>query len=616
MEIKNKGRPTPDLNIKQITKCKTRDYVRQFKNDIYKTNDWICGCSETNRLYCFPCLLFGQKSNDAAWVKNGINDLIHLTSKIKTHEKSMTHINSQLNLKLLGKQDIRQQLSTFELALRGHDEKSNSENPGVFRGLINFSSELDSVLKCHIENSSVFKGLSKSIQNDLLECCLAVCQQRIKNEIKQAEYISVMADETTDVSAQFQLSIIFRYLLSDGTPGERFWGFFNPTGHDAKSLSECIIFNLEKVLKSLDMLICQSYDGANVMSGRLNGVQKIINNSYKNAHFIHCYAHQLNLILIQATSQNREIRIFFSNLTDITNFFSNSPQRVTVLDKIVKHRVPRSSNTRWNFKSRIVNTVYENLESLIECMKEIESTFNQTIPINQAGALHRMLIDDRFIFWLRVFHSLMPHVDILYNQLQKPTMDPVELSKAIFRFEENILKERQNIDNIFETSQNHPTKKRKHDDTIETRKIAAKEVCDIFIVNVKERFDYKNHLNASHLFLSTKFLMYENNFPGDHFNKTIEAYPFLDVTKLKTELQLFYKRTDFPEAERSFSTLKRIKTFLRNSMTEDRLTALAMLSIEKRMINNIPNFNEEVINRFAEKKERRIDLTYKYVPEI
>lgn len=62
----------------------------------------------------------------------------------------------------------------FELALRGHDEKSNSENSGVFRGLINSSSELDLVLKSHIENSSVFKGLSKSIQNDLLECCLAV----------------------------------------------------------------------------------------------------------------------------------------------------------------------------------------------------------------------------------------------------------------------------------------------------------------------------------------------------------------------------------------------------------------------------------------------------------
>lgn len=33
--------------------------------------------------------------------------------------------------------------------------------------------------------------------------------------------------------------------------------------------------------------------------------------------------------------------------------------------------------------------------------------------------------DDKCIFWLKLFHSLMPHVDILYNQLQKRTMDPV-----------------------------------------------------------------------------------------------------------------------------------------------------------------------------------------------
>lgn len=139
-----------------------------------------------------------------------------------------------------------------------------------------------------------------------------------------------------------------------------------------------------------------------------------------------------------------------------------------------------------------------------------------------------MLNDDQFIFWLRVFHSLMPHVDILYNQLQKRTMDPVELSKSILQFEENILKERQNIDNIFEEKDTSPMKKRRRVDTsdFETRKVAAKEVCDIFIVNVKERFDYKNHLNASQLFLSIKFPTYENDFPSDHFNKTVEAYIF------------------------------------------------------------------------------------------
>lgn len=52
------------------------------------------------------------------------------------------------------------------------------------------------------------------------------------------------------------------------------------------------------------------------------------------------------------------------------------------------------------------------------------------------------------------------------------------------------------------------------------------------------------------------------------------------------------------EAERSFSTLKRIKTFLRNTMTEERLNALA---IEKSMVNKISNFNEQVLKEFIKK---------------
>ncbi|KAF0721122.1 zinc finger MYM-type protein 1-like, partial [Aphis craccivora] len=100
------------------------------------------------------------------------------------------------------------------------------------------------------------------------------------------------------------------------------------------------------------------------------------------------------------------------------------------------------------------------------------------------------------------------------------------------------------------------------------------------------------------------FEKYEKNFPLIYFEQTVEAYPFLDKYKLKTELQVIYKRNDFKnmstavnllkfiienqlldtfsetsnllkviitipmttaEAERSFSTLKRIKTFLRST---------------------------------------------------
>jgi hypothetical protein len=56
------------------------------------------------------------------------------------------------------------------------------------------------------------------------------------------------------------------------------------------------------------------------------------------------------------------------------------------------------------------------------------------------------------------------------------------------------------------------------------------------------------------------------------------------------------------ETERCFSTLKIIKSYLRNTISEDRLTALAMISIEYSMIEAISNLNEKVIEKFAADK--------------
>ena len=58
------------------------------------------------------------------------------------------------------------------------------------------------------------------------------------------------------------------------------------------------------------------------------------------------------------------------------------------------------------------------------------------------------------------------------------------------------------------------------------------------------------------------------------------------------------------ECERSFSALKRIKTFLRSTMPEQRLTDLALLSIEKQKAQNISL--DEVIA--AADKNRKIVL--------
>ncbi|GBM86087.1 hypothetical protein AVEN_269262-1 [Araneus ventricosus] len=76
------------------------------------------------------------------------------------------------------------------------------------------------------------------------------------------------------------------------------------------------------------------------MIGQHASVQAFIQCAYKNAQYVHCYAHQLNLIVGQATSQNQQVRVFFSNLSDITNFFNKSPQRIAILDETVRKGYP------------------------------------------------------------------------------------------------------------------------------------------------------------------------------------------------------------------------------------------------------------------------------------
>ena len=56
--------------------------------------------------------------------------------------------------------------------------------------------------------------------------------------------------------------------------------------------------------------------------------------------------------------------------------------------------------------------------------------------------------------------------------------------------------------------------------------------------------------------------------------------------------------------ERSFSTLKRLKTYMRSTMAQDRLSALATISIEHEVQQSLDM--DEVISRFAEAKVRKV----------
>lgn len=73
------------------------------------------------------------------------------------------------------------------------------------------SQEFDPLLQEHLDTSTIFRGTSVSIQNDLINSIADVIKHEILNEIQNTQYVAIMLDETTDISNKSQLSTVLRY---------------------------------------------------------------------------------------------------------------------------------------------------------------------------------------------------------------------------------------------------------------------------------------------------------------------------------------------------------------------------------------------------------------------
>ena len=519
-----------------------------------------------------------------------------------------------------------------EIGLRGHYEMEDSLNPGGLRSLLNYASKLDNNLDQHLKTSKAFLGVSSTIQNDILECALNVYRKEVVSQIEQAEFVAVIADETTDVSVQNQLSVVLRY-INEGRVVERFWGFFQPKRVNAEGIAEVILTELAKILQgNKNKLIAQTYDGASVMRGRIGGVHVKVKQVYQNAHYVHCAAHQINLVLSRAASCNKEARLFFAKLDQIPNFFSKSPERKNAMEV----SVPSGSKTRWNYSSRTVLKVSMNLNELLTGFKSIidRSDCYGLPTISAAENCIKTLEDKKFRFWLNVFGALMPEIVILYKVMQCTNLTVKKAEDHLSNFKNAVARIRNSSLTV-------------HDSI--NLSAAAKEVCDSVGLNVSERFKFSGHLRVAQLFEEKQFNTYLSLFPSALIEDVKKYYPDVNCKYLVSELKTFYQRKEMhkgglvnnliyleennligtfseiakvinilitipmcsTEAERTFSSLKRIKTYLRNTMGQSRLNSLSVISIGRDLIRNCDSFNIKVMEEFIYKKERRMHFTYK-----
>ena len=178
--------------------------------------------------------------------------------------------------------------------------------------------------------------------------------------------------------------------------------------------------------------------------------------------------------------------------------------------------------------------MFEHKASLIECFEKIRLTWKgDEVSVCKASELLRWLKDIEFLLFLEFFSQLMPHVDILYAQLQKWQICPTIIKENIQNFIHAINDIRDKIPDFLTNNQSTPCSARSPhlsssgEENLRNWRIFS-EVCDIIISHCCSRFAFSEHLVAATLFDSKSFAKYDLCFPTEVVRNAVKSFPFLD----------------------------------------------------------------------------------------
>ncbi|ROI15900.1 Zinc finger MYM-type protein 1 [Anabarilius grahami] len=511
------------------------------------------------------------------------------------------------------------------LPLRGNDETAESHNKGNFLECMGLLQKFDPFLQ-HYTAPSNSTYLSPVSQNEMIECCSKEVTATFIKEMHESKMFAIMADEARDGHTE-QLAICVRY-VTEGTVKERFLSLTELRSFDAKSITEALERKLQEEGIAQLKCVAQTYDGAAVMSGAAGGVQSLFREKHPEAIYVHCYAHELNLVLCHTCRGITEAAEFFSLLESLYSFFSVS---------LVSHHkfkeaqaklglqpceLVQLSNTRWACQLHSVNAVLENLPAIIDCLSALNTA--------TAVGLKTKICKFSFVYLLSLFKDLLSVVAGLHKYLQKETIDLPQAvaykdavcdslkqkrsdptaadiyarAKAVCKDNDIVVEE--------QLSGQRQKKKRMDDFVVETtygahRRIStdAQQVktkllypcLDRMITELENRFSAVNGALLQGIQACSP--VSENFLSESHLEELAHHYNI----DLKTEEVALTVPVSSCSCERSFSALRRLRNWLRRTMGQSRLHQLAVMAIEKDVVEQLDH--DKIINRFATLKERR-----------
>jgi hypothetical protein len=467
------------------TKKDGKGQSRGFVGSWFDQFDWLEYSVAKDAAYCFYCYLFKPQqarfhSNDT-FTKVGFRNWKNAKDSFKEHAQSIDGFHNNARKRALDFKNQRQSvehvwtvISAAEeeaykarltimlgiarflllqaLAFRGHDESKTSRNKGNFMEMLEWYRKKDPKATLVTgENALGNNQMScPMVQKDLARACAEETSELIKSEIGD-RWFAVLVDEARDASIKEQMAVVVRYIptlhlvislvlfccfqvtlfslfscrfVNDkGSVIERFLGIEHVSDTTSTSLKKALDTMLRRYGLSISKIRGQGYDGASNMRGQFHGLQRLVLNENPYAFYIHCFAHQLQLVVVSVAKCCGSTFDFFNYVTSIVNVVSASCKRKDQLlqshhDKLVEQldsgtifsgrgknqeiSLARPGDTRWGTHHKTLARLMIMWSSVLEVLENISEDGTDGEKKTTASGLIQRIESFEFVFILHL----------------------------------------------------------------------------------------------------------------------------------------------------------------------------------------------------------------------
>ncbi|XP_076902696.1 uncharacterized protein LOC143557528 [Bidens hawaiensis] len=505
------------------------------------------------------------------------------------------------------------------------------------------------------------------------------------------DVFSILVDESRDISKKEQMDVVLRYVDKLGFVKERFIGLVHVMETTALSLKSAIDKLFARHNLSIGSVRGQGYDGASNMSGEFNGLKALILKENPSAYFVHCFAHQLQLVVVALATKHHEIFKFYKEVSNLVNVVGESCKRIDLIRESQRVRLglnpkvetgsgknqelslARAGDTRWSSHEKTIHCLLTLFPSVIDVLEYIENSGEISAHKSEAHGFQLYMKTFSFVFYLHLMKYILGVTNTLCEALQKKDQDMLNDIKLVKLTSEGLKSYRlEGFDSLLEDVTSFCAKydievvdmKAEYFDPKNRRRKTGITNRDHYVVNnfntvldmqIQELGNRFNEVTTN-LLMCMSSLSPSCNFSAfDKLNllKLAEMYPYDfdfdekdkliyelghyianmkedkrfanlngvgDLAKMmvKTRLQIDYPLVYrliklslvLPVAtasvERCFSSMKIVKTDLRNRMGDGYMNDSCICYIEREFLQQVSV--EDVMQRFQKMKTRREQL--------